>query len=114
MDVPFGGNVWEWNESIVQEVGLDSFRSVRGGSWNDNFRHVQASVAFFQIPEFESLNLGFRVATVPEPHSFVSMNCAILGLLLVAIRRHRTDIDYRFRASRRSPSRALTLGIAPC
>ncbi len=83
---PFGafdqdGNAWEWNETIFTDLANDSFRLIRGGSWNDNFRHSQSSVAFYLDPSFENLNLGFRIASVPEPGTVMLGLLGVLGLL---------------------------------
>ena len=58
-----GGNVWEWNEEIV-----DPNRGIRGGSWNNDTAGFIASFRLSFDPTFESNNSGFRVASlVPEP-----------------------------------------------
>ena len=72
-----GGNVWEWNESIVDPV----FRGTRDGAFvngNDGY-YLRASVRNYNGnisgPAYENDSLGFRVVEVPEP--------ATLGLLLL-------------------------------
>jgi formylglycine-generating enzyme len=57
-----GGNVWEWNESK-----LESFRGTRGGSFVLNFFSMQSSTRQFAGPNTGRVDLGFRVASVPEP-----------------------------------------------
>lgn len=62
------GNVWEWNDSVISS----SSRGLRGGSWGDGEVGLRASARIAYDPAFEDDNLmGFRVASVPEPTSFV-------------------------------------------
>ena len=77
-----GGNVFEWEESSADLLndGRDDLRGVRGGDWFDSFMH--SSFRFEFLPSTEKHNLGFRVASVPEPHSFGSMVLGMLGMLL--------------------------------
>lgn len=56
------GNVWEWNDAII-----GSSRGLRGGSWNNGTASLAASNRYNLGPTFEGSNVGFRVATVPEP-----------------------------------------------
>jgi formylglycine-generating enzyme required for sulfatase activity len=76
-----GGNVWEWNESVV-----GGQRGMRGGSFSEPTPFVlSASACMSSDPSNEPYGIGFRVAMVPEP-------AAGLMLLLtgvVAIRRQR-------------------------
>jgi formylglycine-generating enzyme required for sulfatase activity len=59
-----GGNVVEWNETLLS----GSYRAARGGSWNDTWL---AQLSTFQLslnPTHEDSGIGFRVASlVPEP-----------------------------------------------
>src|SRR5690606_13990190 len=58
-----GGNVWEWNETIV-----GSNRGFRGGGWYGGASYLAASVWGVAGPGFEDSGVGFRVASlVPEP-----------------------------------------------
>ena len=56
------GNVWEWCEDLY-EAG-DSFRVVRGGSWNLNSWDCAAGFRSFSDPDpvHRHINLGFRLA----------------------------------------------------
>jgi formylglycine-generating enzyme required for sulfatase activity len=76
------GNVWEWNETIS---GAD--RGTRGGSWNDQDSYLSASIHPSDTPAYESNELGFRVATVPEPGPGLLTVTGALGLLLARPRR---------------------------
>ena len=79
-----GGNVWEWNDAVVS----GSSRGLRGGSWagpvnlasSDRNGHLDAG------PSFDYYDIGFRVASVPEP------SCVVLTMLasgLLVTRRKR-------------------------
>jgi len=56
-----GGNVYEWNETLIS----GPFRGLRGGSWGTAFNTLQASARDSDNPSNESAGYGFRVATVP-------------------------------------------------
>ncbi len=61
------GNVWEWNEALIS--GLS--RGVRGGSYANSSTVLMASYRNNIDPTREFDDVGFRVATVPEPSSGV-------------------------------------------
>ena len=71
-----GGNVWEWNETLI-----GSYRGLRGGSFYfiDGFLH--ASSRHFGYPTFEDSYLGFRVAEVPEPATMAILMLGGIGIL---------------------------------
>jgi len=77
-----GGNVWEWNETI-----LGSNRGLRGGSWFFGPADLSSAVRFLDSPAFGSGNVGFRVAMVPEPRTGLLVMAGLLGL---AHRRRRS------------------------
>jgi formylglycine-generating enzyme required for sulfatase activity len=57
------GNVYEWDEGLFS----DSIRVVRGGAWD---RYDDAMPACFRNGSYahhENANVGFRVASLPEP-----------------------------------------------
>ena len=59
-----GGNVWEWNETVVFSV----VRGVRGGSFHYLSKFdLNAYERGFNDPTHEDDNEGFRVASIPEP-----------------------------------------------
>jgi formylglycine-generating enzyme required for sulfatase activity len=75
-----GGNVWEWNETIVVNA-----RGLRGGGWmNDEFA-LWAHFGSIAVPEDDNFGFGFRVASVPEPT--VSVSLMLAGGLLLARRK---------------------------
>ena len=77
-----GGNVWEWNDAVVN----DTRRAMRGGSWTGTQSFLSSSFRSYDAPTTESNGLGFRVASVPEPTSVV---LAIFGSGTLLIRRKR-------------------------
>ncbi len=72
-----GGNVWEWNDVII-----GSSRGLRGGSFSTIGQvALRASTRSNNTPSNEGFNVGFRVASVPEPSVTVAGLLAS-GLLL--------------------------------
>jgi formylglycine-generating enzyme required for sulfatase activity len=74
------GNVWEWNDAVV-----DNERGLRGGTWDGGSEYLPATASFPILPTDEKDDVGFRLVLVPEPSS------ALLALLsvgaAVAVRR---------------------------
>ena len=71
-----GGNVGEWNESAFDGTNSssDENRAFRGGNWGGTEFLLRSSDHFFFGPDpFEhGMNyIGFRVASVPEPSTYV-------------------------------------------
>jgi len=76
-----GGNVFEWEESSLDLANSSgsSSRGIRGGYWGFNSSLLSSSSRGFDDPSNESLNIGFRVASlssdappaVPEPSMMV-------------------------------------------
>lgn len=60
-----GGSVFQWNEALVG----DSYRSLRGGSFDYDSSYLLSSFRGNGEPDFGNFNsnYGFRVATIPEP-----------------------------------------------
>jgi formylglycine-generating enzyme required for sulfatase activity len=79
-----GGNVWEWNEAL-----LDSgfARGLRGASASSEVGYLRASYRFHSSPSFEYDYIGFRVSQVPEPSSLAML--AFAGMLVRRRRRGR-------------------------
>ncbi len=79
-----GGNVWEWNEAILFP---GTVRGLRGGSFR-NFGgfDLRASFRTGNGPEWQDLDIGFRVVQIPGPSSIALL--AIGGL--AAARRRRS------------------------
>ncbi len=72
------GNVWEWNEALVSS----SSRGLRGGSWGGSAYSLAASFRVHNAPTVEGHNVGFRVATVPEPSTLLLGALASVGMLV--------------------------------
>lgn len=78
------GNVWEWNETLSDF----SFRGLRGGSYYINVDLLRSSHrGNISTPDNEDYDIGFRVASVPEPCSLVLLSLS--GLTLMRRRRVR-------------------------
>ena len=65
-----GGNVWEWNETLI-----GSSRGLRGGSWGDvGAFGLSSSGRLTDLPSNGDGSIGFRLASpvaVPEPSTWV-------------------------------------------
>jgi formylglycine-generating enzyme required for sulfatase activity len=75
-----GGNVFEWNEEVVEEGDTWSSRGLRGGSF-DGYGGLIASYRHNYFPTVEDDGVGFRVVEVPEP---ATAGLFLLGGLFVA------------------------------
>jgi len=77
------GNVWEWQESAVDGINNSSSedRAIRGGGWIFTEFHLRSSSRGYDVPVLSDGDVGFRVASVPEPSSAV----LVLGSGLVLL-----------------------------
>jgi len=77
-----GGNVLEWNDAVI-----GSSRGLRGGAWGGSEFGLRSSIRDGGAdPSDEAGNLGFRLASVPEPSSLV---LSVLASGVVLLRRKR-------------------------
>ena len=70
-----GGNVWEWNETMFSYG-----RVQRGGSFKYTADALRASGQAHDIPTNARDDVGFRVASVPEPGKALALAASILTL----------------------------------
>ena len=80
-----GGNVYEWHEQIK----FDTDRGLRGGAWSGDWSNLGASNSDYDFPTLEIDNIGFRLASVPEPSAGSAGLLALTGLGGLALRRRR-------------------------
>jgi formylglycine-generating enzyme required for sulfatase activity len=75
-----GGNVFEWTETMFP---ASSFRTSLGGAFINSSGGLRSSNGpTGGDPAVEFYTIGFRVALVPEPSSFVLAALGIIGLLI--------------------------------
>jgi hypothetical protein len=80
-----GGNVWEWEETEFDLVNnsASSLRGLRGGNWFlDSFYLTASDRSSGGNPAGEGNDIGFRVASVPEPGSITLLVCGLVGVLI--------------------------------
>jgi sulfatase modifying factor 1 len=65
-----GGNVREWNDAVHSDI-FGSLRGLRGGSFSNLEADLRASSRNGSVPTHEANDIGFRVASVPEPTSLL-------------------------------------------
>lgn len=75
------GNVWEWNDAVI-----GTQRGLRGGAWDLDATFLDALFRGSDDPTLEYFTVGFRIATVPEPSSFV-LTLLAGGVLLIRRKR---------------------------
>ena len=57
------GDVWQWNEALIS----GQYRGLRGGSFSNVATYLESSYRVNYSPAGERYDIGFRVASVPEP-----------------------------------------------
>lgn len=72
-----GGNVYEWTEAVF----LTNLRTLKGGSHSATLASLHASNRSGNAPTVELSSIGFRVAYVPEPATFVLLGLGVLGVV---------------------------------
>jgi formylglycine-generating enzyme required for sulfatase activity len=82
-----GGSVSEWNETVIHISGLFA-HGLRGGSWDITLIALHASGRNFTFDAAaETFDIGFRVATIPEPSSTILAAFGLAGLAACGWRR---------------------------
>ncbi|MCY2930764.1 MAG: SUMF1/EgtB/PvdO family nonheme iron enzyme [Planctomycetota bacterium] len=61
-----GGNVEELNETAAGGI----YRGQRGGLFNGDSNYMHVINKAYHVPTYQQINIGFRVAAVPEPVTF--------------------------------------------
>jgi formylglycine-generating enzyme required for sulfatase activity len=74
-----GGNVLEWNDTVRDPSTVDSSRLLSGGSWAYDADFLRGRGSGF--PWYEDFDLGFRVASIPEPSTVLYGGVVTLGVL---------------------------------
>ncbi len=77
------GNVWEWNDAVIADVN----RGVRGGAWDTGFTALGSANRGELSPQNSSYldyDVGFRLASVPEPTTAAALVASALGLAVVS------------------------------
>ena len=84
-----GGNIFEWNESAFDGTNSSASenRAIRGGNWFDSELYLRSSIRYDVDPSLQNYDLGFRVASVPEPSTYALLLMAGAGALWFAKRR---------------------------
>ncbi len=84
-----GGNVREWSEDLGYS-GVGTQRRLRGGAYGTPSNDLHASSSTSYASWIDNQVVGFRVARIPEPGSFVMLvGIALMGLLCYAWRRRK-------------------------
>ena len=81
------GNVWEWNEAVINDPLYGSYRGQRGGSFDYDYDTLHAAFGSRGYPSIGRRHTGFRVVEVPEP---AALSLLALGGVMVLRRRPRT------------------------
>ena len=76
-----GGNVWEWNESIVIEGSDYGYRGLHDGTFYYSVNELRAAGRGWADPRADGSYDGFRVVMVPEPSSIIALLAGLVGLL---------------------------------
>ncbi|MBN1855305.1 MAG: SUMF1/EgtB/PvdO family nonheme iron enzyme [Pirellulales bacterium] len=76
-----GGNVWEWNETVIEDNFV--FRVLRGGTFGNYPISLHASARDGADPTDEYDSFGFRVASIPEPDSFILLACMVIPVIIL-------------------------------
>jgi formylglycine-generating enzyme required for sulfatase activity len=77
------GNVFEWMESpyVSDEYWTGFPRELRGGAFHNHVNLLASSWRGGTYPYNEAYDIGFRVASVPEPSSLALLSLGGLALL---------------------------------
>ena len=79
-----GGNLFEWNDTIVATES----RGMRGGFYGASNFSTKSVARGLNVPAIEAPSVGFRVTQIPEPASLLLQGFMLATL---AALRHRSD-----------------------
>lgn len=80
------GEVDQWTE----DLGVSSFRGIDGGSFFYTASPTQSSSHAHDSPGVEASNIGFRVASIPEPSTGSPVALAGIGIVGLVWSRRRS------------------------
>ena len=81
-----GGNVFEWNETLIS----GSSRGLRGGWWGNGSGNLRSDFRYDGVPTGEDGGIGFRLASIPEPASM--MGLVFAAVMTLSTRRCRASL----------------------
>jgi formylglycine-generating enzyme required for sulfatase activity len=84
------GNVFEWNEAIIDGSYYVFSRGARGGWYGDISLGLSAAYRYDDLPTAQVSAIGFRMVNVPEPGSITLLFTGIACLLTYARRRRKS------------------------
>jgi formylglycine-generating enzyme required for sulfatase activity len=75
--------VWEWMETAYDGINntAGEGRELRGGYWSSISNTLADSYRESYSPTFQYYDMGFRVASVPEPSTGLLVVLGLSGLL---------------------------------
>ncbi|MDP6636478.1 MAG: SUMF1/EgtB/PvdO family nonheme iron enzyme [Phycisphaerae bacterium] len=78
------GNVWEWNEAVIDLGGgsvTDVYRGLRGGDYSNSDGSLHADYRSWYDPSAEGVFSGMRLAEVPEPATVTMLTIGAIALV---------------------------------
>jgi formylglycine-generating enzyme required for sulfatase activity len=73
------GNVWEWNESESTVFSGSYLR--RSGCYDGRYNYMKSNGMSITFPENEDNDMGFRIASIPEPATIFMLGLGGLVIL---------------------------------
>jgi formylglycine-generating enzyme len=74
------GNVWEWTETWTIGQGGHQYVFERGGSHRSSDVNLNAYNSFYDLPNQDGDEMGFRIAVIPETTSLMLLGLGGLGI----------------------------------
>ncbi len=82
------GDVYQWNDGVINSQG----RGLRGGAWNNTYDGMESTYRANGAPYDTGNNIGFRIATVPEPSLPALTSVGLAVLATMRLRRRSTSL----------------------